>query len=151
MKTILFATLLAIFIFQAPEPEVKLSKIGTFDGRTPCQELAKMLDEKAMVECIKIKWRLTLYVDSITRKPDTYSMLGFIYKKGAPRRGTWSIVKGAYEDPEAIVYRLDDNDGKPPLFLLKGDDNVLFFLDSEKKHLVGNKDFSFALNRIPGK
>ena len=151
MKALIYFAIIICFTSQHPATEVKLSKLGVFDGRTPCKDLAKMLDEQAPSDCIKIKWRLTLYVDSITRKPDSYSLLGFMREKGGPRKGSWSIIKGTKEDPEATIYKLDDNNGKPSLFLLKGDDNVLFFLDSEMKHLVGNRDFSYALNRMPGK
>lgn len=30
---------------------------------------------------------------------------------------------------------------------MKGDDNVLFFLDKDRNLLVGNSDFSYTLNR----
>jgi hypothetical protein len=43
---------------------------------------------------------------------------------------------------------LEESDGKPALFLQKGDDNVLYFLDPEKKLMTGNYDFSYALNRV---
>jgi hypothetical protein len=150
MKAILFIFILVCFGFQKETPEKTLSKLGVFDGRTPCQELAKMLDEK-VPDCTKIKWRLTLFVDSATHKPDSYTLEGFMRQRGTPRKGPWSIIKGSNEDPDATIYRLDASDGKAPLFLLKVDDNVLYFLDSEKKHLVGNKDFSYALNRQEGK
>lgn len=121
--------------------------VGVFDGRTPCQELAAQLDEKVTTECIKIKWRLTLYKDSITGNPSTYELLGFVYKKDNPRLGKWHIRTGTKADPQALVYQLDQP-GREPLFLQKGDDNVLFFLDQEKNLLVGNRDFSYTLNRV---
>lgn len=43
---------------------------------------------------------------------------------------------------------------KSYLYLLKGDDNVLFILDENKELRVGNEDFSYTLNRVelvPGK
>lgn len=121
--------------------------VGVFDGRTPCQELASQLNEKVTSACIKIKWRLTLYNDAITGKPGGYELLGFIYKKDKPRTGKWSISKGTPANPEAIVYQLDEPGGRT-LFLQKGDDHVLFFLDQKKNLLVGNRDFSYTLNRI---
>ncbi len=33
------------------------------------------------------------------------------------------------------------------LYLLKGDDNILFFVDPNGRLLVGNEDFSYTLNR----
>jgi hypothetical protein len=55
--------------------------VEVFDGRTPCKDLAKQLNEKLATECIKIKWRLILYKDSITGNPDTYELLGLYIKK----------------------------------------------------------------------
>jgi hypothetical protein len=121
--------------------------VGIFDGRTPCQELAGMIQETTTPECTKIKWRLALYKDSVTGKPNGYQLWGLIYRNERPREGQWQIVRGTKADPDAIVYRLD-LEGKPSLFLQKGDDNVLFFLDAAKKLLVGNRDFSYTLNRV---
>lgn len=117
--------------------------VGVFDGRTPCQELAKQLDEKTTPECIKIKWRLTLYKDSITGDPTTYELIGFAYKKGNPRTGNWHIIK---ENANTTIYQLDQS-GKKSLLFLKAGDNVLFFLDESKRIMVGNRDFSYTLNR----
>lgn len=120
--------------------------LGVFDGRTPCQDLAKQLNEKVIPECTKIKWRLVLYVDSITGNATTYSLLGFVYKKDNPRVGRWHIIKGTKATPEAIVYQLDLAGGTS-LFLQRGGNNVLFFLDQEKNLMVGDRDLSYTLNR----
>lgn len=120
--------------------------VGVFDGRTPCQDLAKQLDEKVTSACTKIKWRIILYKDSITGNPDIYELLGFVYKKDNPRIGKWRIIKGTKANPEAIVYQLDQP-GREPLFLQKGGENILFFLNQEKILMVGNRDFSYTLNR----
>jgi len=109
--------------------------------------LAKQLKEKTTTECIKIKWRLILYKDFITGNPGTYSLQGFVYKKDNPRTGKWHIVKGTKASPDAMVYRLDQV-GREPLFFQKVDDNILFFLDQEKNLMVGNRDFSYTLNRV---
>ena len=124
--------------------------IGVFDGRTPCRDMAKQINEIVTTECIKIKWRLTLYKNADSVNQGIYELIGFVYKKDNPRMGKWNIVKGTYSNPDAIVYQLDQ-EGKEPLFLLKGDDNILFFLDQEKKLMVGNRDFSYTLNRVAKK
>lgn len=121
--------------------------LGIFDGRSPCQELAAQLHETTTPACDKIKWRLILYKDSVTGKPDGYQLLGLVYKQNAPREGQWQITKGTKANPEAVVYQLD-LEGKPSLLLQKGDDNVLFFLDADKNLPVGNRDFSYTLNRV---
>lgn len=121
--------------------------IGVFDGRTPCLDLAKQLDEKTTSECIKIKWRLALYKDAATTNAGTYELVGFVYKKDRPRTGKWHSIKGTKRNPDATVYQLDQA-GKEPIFLQKVDDNILFFLDEDKNLMVGNSDFSYTLNRI---
>jgi hypothetical protein len=118
--------------------------VGVFDGRTPCKELANQLQEKVTDECIKIKWRVTLYKDSLTGKPSHYEVIALTHKKGNPRTGSWRILKGTRIDPQATVYELQ---GKVPIYLQKADDNILFFLDENKRIRVGNYDFSYALNR----
>jgi len=119
---------------------------GVFDGRTPCAELAAHLNETVTAACIKIKWRLKLY-ESAPGKGGSYTLEGFVYRKDAIGKGKWTVLAGTKTDPAAIVYRLDSDNGAPPLFLQKGDENVLFFLDSNMNLMVGNRDFSYALNR----
>jgi len=63
------------------------------------------------------------------------------------REGNWSIARGTATDPTATVYRLEPAKGEETLLLLKGDDDVLFFLDQKRKPLVGHADFSYTLNR----
>jgi hypothetical protein len=45
------------------------------------------------------------------------------------------------------VYRLTPGSNGTALYLLKGDNNVLFFLDQKEQLLVGNLYFSYTLNR----
>lgn len=123
---------------------------GVFDGRTPCQELAQQLHEQTTVECIKIKWRLILYKDSVTGEPSTYNLQGFVFKRDNPQKGNWHIIKGTKTNPLATVYEITIP-GKEPLLRQKGDDNILFFLSHEKELMVGNKDFSYTLNRVEKK
>jgi hypothetical protein len=121
--------------------------IGTFDGRTPCQELAVHLGEKTTAACIKIKWRLKLYTDA-AGNPANYSLEGFVYRKDSIRTGNWQVQKGTATNPAAVVYRLDHS-RKPAILLQKADDNIFFFLGADRKIMVGNRDFSYTLNRKP--
>jgi hypothetical protein len=120
--------------------------VGVFDGRTPCQEMAKQLNEKTIPECIKIKWRLVLYQDAKTHEPTTYKLEGFVYRN-PPREGKWAVTRGTKSDPQAIVYQLDPDKPDRSIYILKGDDNVLFFMDKDKNLMVGGSDFSYTLNR----
>jgi hypothetical protein len=147
MKGILLIMIpLSFFFVDEQASEKNRIKLGTFDGRTPCVELATLLEEKPSSACIKIKWRLILFVDSLSKEPSGYELTGFVYKRGDPRTGAWKITKGIPGDPHAVIYELQ-SDNKPTIYLLR-DDDVLFFLSDKKKLLVGNYDFSFALNKI---
>lgn len=146
-----FATLLLcvscfISCSMQPLPEPPAKKIlGVFDGRTPCRELAKMLEENATSECIKIKWRLTLYSDK-GWDGGSYEITGFAYQRGNPRTGNWSLTKGTKENAAAEVIQLHTEKGNT-MYFQKMDDNILLFLDAQKNLMVGNRDFSYALNR----
>jgi hypothetical protein len=73
---------LSLMIFSkyvnAQEPKQKPNTLlGVFDGRTPCKVLAIYLNEPPSPDCFKIKWRLSLFVDSISQKPGRYELIGF--------------------------------------------------------------------------
>lgn len=120
--------------------------IGYFDGRTPCQEIAKQLNEPTIPECWKIKWRLTLYKNGMDTTAGTFSLEGFKFRGDNILKGKWNISKGTKADPNAIVYELH-NALKGILYFLKADDDVLLFLDTKKNILLGNRNFSYALYR----
>ena len=117
--------------------------VAVYDGRTPCTELANEYAIPVNDECIKLKWRFTLYRDSVTLKPTTYTAIR-IFRRAQPITGTWSIEQKG----ETVIYQLHPDDKKDEaLQFLVGDDNVLFFLDKQQRLMVGDENFSFALNR----
>jgi hypothetical protein len=118
---------------------------GVFAGRSPCQGIAEELDIPVSVACVRAKWRVTLYQDPRAGTPTTYKVEGSLFKQG-PRQGTWTLTRGTPQDPEAVVYRLAPSETQRELLLLKGDDGVLFFLDRERRPMVGHADFSYTLN-----
>ena len=121
---------------------------GYFEGRSPCREIAKVLGVSVRDACIKIKWQLILYQDPETHEPTTYALGGLAWRN-PPKTGKWTVTKGAKEDPDAVVYRLDPDDAQGFLSFLKADDNILLFLDKDGELLVGNEKFSYTLNRAP--
>lgn len=123
---------------------------GVFDGRTPCQELAKQLNQQTTAECIKIKWRLKLYKEFAQDNSGVFELEGFAFRGANTLKGKWHTTIGTMINPEAIVYELVHPE-RGSLFLQKANDNVFFFLDSQKKLMVGNRDFSYTLNRVPKK
>jgi hypothetical protein len=62
--------------------------------------------------------------------------------------GKWAIIKGIPSNSRAEVYRLELGQPAVYLYLLKGDENLLFILDENKDFRVGNEDFSYTLNRV---
>ena len=116
---------------------------GVFAGRTPCQEFIKELNMEASPECTKRKMYIILYQDSITRKPTTYETKGFGKWSG---KGNWTNIQGTPTNPNGTIFQIK-LDASTSLFLLKGDDNVLFILDRNKNFLIGNEKFSYTLNR----
>jgi hypothetical protein len=114
---------------------------AVFEGRTPAQGIARELKIATDANRFKVKWRVTLCQDPATKAPTKYKVEGSLHRQGA-REGTWSVVRR----DGAEVYHLAPTKTEADLFLMKGDDNVLFFLGQDRKPMVGNADFSYTLN-----
>lgn len=120
--------------------------VRVFSGRTPCREVARQLKHPVAADCMKLKWELTLNQDPKTSNPTTFKMRGTLFRD-FDREGKWAILQGRPADANATIYRLDFDKVEKPLFLLKADDNILFFLHNNGSFMVGNSDFSYTLNR----
>ena len=116
---------------------------GVFNGRSPCEIIATVLRRPVSPTCLKVKLRLTLYCDSVTGQPTTYQFHG--------REGRWTIIKGMKNNPHAIVYQLSPEQPQETMFILKGDDHVLFILNQDKDFMTGNELYSYTLNRVVNK
>ncbi|MBX3240426.1 MAG: hypothetical protein KIT80_01735 [Chitinophagaceae bacterium] len=118
-----------------------------YDGRTPCEELSMQHNFNLPSSHFKLKWRLILNRDSVTRKPTTSALGTVLNSRQVFVYGKWTIEKEATENGQATFLKLvADATGKITWFLV-GDENVLFFLNDEKRLFTGNADFSYALNR----
>jgi hypothetical protein len=124
------------------------SVLAIFDGRTPCQGIAREIGIAARPGCWKAKWRLTLLQDPKTRQPTVYRLEGTLYRS-VPREGAWRITRGSRALPDAEVYELAPANGESPVLLLKGDDRVLFFLDRNRHPLTGTAGNAYTLDRRP--
>ncbi|MBD0280018.1 MAG: hypothetical protein ICV81_18940 [Flavisolibacter sp.] len=91
-----------------------------------------------------MKWYFLFYTDSVTGKPSYFLMGGMGYRKETMAKGKWQIVT---KPNGRIIYRVYFDKWVRSLDLLKGDDNILFFIDAGGRLLVGNEDFSYTLNR----
>ena len=129
--------------FNHPTKQGHPEYISTFQGRTPCQELSALMGRQSSAACNKMKWYLAFFSDSITGKPTYYLKGGSRFKREAMEKGSWEIM----EKNGRIIYKLEPGKNLKPLYLLKADDNILFFTDAEGNLLVGNEDFSYTLNR----
>ena len=122
----------------------RLKTEETFQGRTPCQELSKIMGLNKSDACDKMKWYIIFVADSITGKPSYYLKGGRGYKRETMSRGKWETSTG---NDGRVLYRLDP-DKNFHVYLVKIDDNILHFTDSDGNLLVGNKNFSYTLNKI---
>ena len=116
---------------------------GVFEGRSPCHGIASQLQITVPAACLKAKWRITLFRNPATLAATSYRIEGTFFRSGAVE-GSWASIQRSQNG--ASVYRLTRSNG-PPLYLLKGDDNVLFFLNRDQQPMVGNVYFSYTLNR----
>ena len=134
------------------------SVFGVFEGRFPCPGVARQLRISIDADCAKLKCDLTLYRDSVTFQPTKFALTivgggDVVKQEGGSYRlklleGKWAIVKGIKSNPDVEVYELNLDKPAAHLYLMKGDENVLFILDENKEFRVGNGDFSYTLNRV---
>lgn len=116
-----------------------------FTGRTPCQEISSEYSLNVIPDCFKLKWKLILFRDS-NFQPSTY-LLSRTDHRASDIGGKWTLIKGIGDYPGAVIYRLDPDQPDKSVSLVAGDNNVLFFLNRKNQLYVGNKDFSYTLNR----
>lgn len=130
-----------------PDLSGDTASVLVYDGRTPCREFASAYNLNLSPDCFKLKWRLTLKRDPVTLSPTSYS----INRTGTREsliQGKWTIIKKKISGKDVVIYQINPYNPETSLFLLVGDNNVLFFLDKNLRLYVGNSDFSFTLNRI---
>lgn len=120
---------------------------GVFHGRVSCQPMAPVMHMTMEANCEKLKWSFTFFQDPQNKKPTTYEWGGSLFRN-QPRTGRWALVRGTADDPDATVIQLDPDQPEKSIFLLKGDENVLFVLDGSKKLMVGGDYLSYTFNRV---
>lgn len=129
--------------FNIPSEPATIDTPLVFEGRTPCQELSRLLGLNKTAACNKMKWYFIFYTDSVTGKPSYFLEGGMGYRKETMDRGTWHI----HSRNGRIIYQVTPDNSTHSLYLLKGGENILFFIDPTGRLLVGNEDFSYTLNR----
>ncbi len=126
-------------------PAESFTKV-VFEGRTPCQEVAREANIVVDAACFKLKWRLRLFQDSTTHKPAYYE-LERTYHRRSILTGKWTIFSATINNRRETVYQLDPDKPEASIRLMKGDANVLFFLDQNLNFLPGGNEFSYTLNK----
>ncbi|HUP65589.1 MAG TPA: hypothetical protein VM557_09930, partial [Thermoanaerobaculia bacterium] len=100
--------------------------------------------------CVRIKWGLYLYRNTTDGTPTRYEF-DIVVVGGSENRirreGKWTIERGAAADSDAVVYRLATDLPSKSIAFLRADDNVLLFLDDQKRLMVGDAAFSYTLSR----
>ena len=124
--------------FSIASKKIILKDSIAFHGRTPCIEYEEI---KRRSDCYKLKWSIVLYADK-TNNPAIYSLRGTV-NEHKTKTGTWTMTTG--KDGRTIIHLLSEN--KESLYFLMPDENILLFTDADGKLLVGDKDFSYTLNR----
>jgi len=129
------------------EPLKGASLYGVFEGRSLCDDFSRRIDPKLPSDLDHLKWQLVLLQDSITKQPMTYSLTTEMFGR-KPMTGKWHLTKDIKNTLSAPVIVLEREQPNKALYLLKGDENVLFVLDDQMNLLTGDKDFSYTLNRV---
>jgi hypothetical protein len=119
---------------------------GIFEGRSPCG-ISRQMGADMQAGCDHLKWQLSLFRDTKTLQPTTYILTTEMFDR-KPLKGKWKIIRGASNDPKAVVFALSYGQLGQVLYLYKGDENVLFILDEKRGFLAGDQDFSYTLNRV---
>jgi hypothetical protein len=129
--------------FKYPIKPVRPYDLVAFQGRTPCLGIAEELGQKRSNACYKKKWYVVLVTDSTTGKPAYYLEGGRGYRKMTMTKGKWEILN----KNGRTIYKLEVATRPLPIYLLRADENILFFTDPNGNLLVGDDDFSYTLNR----
>ena len=128
------------------DPPTGADIYGIFEGRTPCSPISKQLGATVAPDCDHLKWQVILYRDTLTLAPTAFILTTELFDR-RPLKGKWEIAEDK-ENTAGTLLVLYYSPNRKPLYLLKGDDNVLFILNDNRQMLTGNEDFSYTLNRV---
>jgi hypothetical protein len=128
------------------DPPTGADIYGIFEGRTPCSPISKQLGATVAPDCDHLKWQVILYRDTLTLAPTAFTLTTELFDR-RPLKGKWEIAEDK-ENTAGTLLVLYYSPNRKPLYLLKGDDNVLFILNDNRQMLTGNEDFSYTLNRV---
>jgi hypothetical protein len=140
-----FAPLLCLFALAAQAR----ADGGIFVGSTPCNTTVRTFLAIPAGACDVVRWELSLGLDAKNDAPGPgvaqveYGLYGKKLHK-QKREFRWENGVGTASRKDARVVELKR--GKAALTLWKIDDETLYVLDSKKRPLVGDANFSYALS-----
>src|SRR5580765_6726100 len=127
--------------FQSPQPAPgPIQLIARYRGMLPC------------ADCSGIDTELALYAKSPNEIANTRYVLKRTYQKGRgpgksfAESGTWTLMRGTPDDPDATVYQLKDNKTGDLTNFLKVGANQLEQLDKEQRRI--DSKVKFKLTKI---
>jgi hypothetical protein len=127
------------------DPPTGADIYGIFEGRTPCNPISAQLGATVDPACDHLKWQVILYHDTLTLAPTVFMLTTELFNR-RPLKGKWEIA--GKKNTSGTLLALYYSPNRDPLYLLRGDDNVLFILNDSGQMLTGNADFSYTLNRV---
>jgi copper homeostasis protein (lipoprotein) len=110
--------------------------------KSPMQLVAQYRGVLPCADCPGIDTTLSLLADSPTH---TRYVLKSSYQERNntfTETGTWTIVYGTPENPDATVYQLKPKNGGQPTNFLRVSDNEVLQLDSERRRMDSKLNFS---------
>src|SRR5580704_9500117 len=109
---------------------------------SPMQLVAQYRGVLPCADCPGIDTTLSLLADSPTH---TRYVLKSSYQERnntLTETGTWTIVHGTPDNPDATVYQLKPKNGGQPTNFLRVSDNEVLQLDSERRRMDSKLNFS---------
>lgn len=111
-----------------------------YQGRTPCHNFPGV----DVNHCNKLKWSLVLFTDAQTGQPSYYKMEFTAFRRDGVKSGKWSVddANGGVQ-----LFKLEFAEAPGVIYLLPLDTAILVFANAKAVPLVGDRNFSFILNR----
>jgi copper homeostasis protein (lipoprotein) len=114
-------------------------------AKSPMQLVAQYRGVFPCADCPGIDTTLSLLANS----PNDLAHTRYVLKSSYQERnntftetGTWTIVHGTPDNPDATVYQLKPKDGGRPTNFLRVSDNEILQLDSERRRIDSKLNFS---------
>ena len=113
-------------------------------AKSPMQLVAQYRGVLPCADCPGIDTTLSLFANSPNDPDHTRYVLKSSYQERSTftETGTWSIVHGTPDNPDATVYQLKPKDGGQPTNFLRVSENEILQLDSERRRIDSKLNFS---------